>query len=418
MKAASVVPLLLLGSGLLIGGVYITILNAPVTVNPPTRPPMPAENGFLRLQAAAGRLVHTGDIADAVSNRTKPAWTPTQKRELTAANRPALDEARAALRLPYREANTTDSLNDDGNAPGKSLRHLSRALTLAGDAAWESGKQAEAVNWYLDAVTLGRRMPDRVGLQGLRVALVCETIGRSRLWRRLDTMRPPVAAQCLVRLNALAPDRVPLFVAVEEEKWSVQSAVLELMTHPERIRWQADTDNSPSESGVRYGDLVPPRYVMDTIGDYMDKLIAQSKQPYINGNREIPVPKEPIALIFAPVTTGTRCRYAVVETGDALLRTALALRIHRARTGKYPATLAELIAAGLLPAVPVDPFAAPGTALVYRAAPDGKYTLYSTGPDGRDDNGRGIVGTNTKGEESRYVSPESTGDMVAGWYDY
>ncbi|MBC8141083.1 MAG: hypothetical protein H7Y38_06545, partial [Armatimonadetes bacterium] len=193
---------------------------------------------------------------------------------------------------------------------------------------------------------------------------------------------------------------------------------LECMTHPERIHREPDADDTPNESGVYYGDIVPPRYVINTMGDYMDKLIAQSKQPYSIGNREIPVPNELITRIFAATITSVLCKYTVVETGDDLLRTALALRIHRARTGKYPASLAELVTAKLLPAVPQDPFAAPGTALTYRVTPNDTYTLYSVAPDGKDNNGRGIVGKNAKGEETRYVSTESIGDMVAGWYAY
>lgn len=419
MKVAHVVSLSLLTFGLLIGGMYLAALNAPVTVAVPPRPPLPATNGFPRLQAAAHNLSAAEETADAARNSTAREWTPAQNRAFVAANRAALGEAHAALRLPFHRPNTIDSLNDDPYLDNRAFRSLARTLRLAGDVAWKSGDQARAAGWYMDAVTLGRHIPNRVGLEGLGVGLACEAMGRSRLWNHLDTLRPDVAASCLARLNTLAADRVPLFVAVEEEKWSIQSIALELMTHPERIHWEPDADDDTEpDSGSRYGDFVPPRYMISTMGGYMDRLIAQSKQPYISGSREIPVPREPTTTIFAPTLTGTRCKYAVIETGDALLRTALALRVYRARTGKCPASLSELVAAKHLPAVPQDPFAVPGTPLVYRATPDGKYTLYNIAPDGRDDNGRGIVGKSTKGEETRNVQPESAGDMVAGWYTY
>ncbi|MBC8143577.1 MAG: hypothetical protein H7Y38_19270 [Armatimonadetes bacterium] len=276
MKAAHVVSLSLLSFGVLVGGMYIAAKNAPVTVVLPPSPPAPATNGFPRLQAAARQLVRTGDTADALSSRTKPAWGLAKKRELIAANRATLNDARVALRLPYRETNTIDSLNDDGYPQGKPFRNLARTLTLAGEVAWESGDQAESVGWYMDAITLGRRIPNRVGLEGMSVGLACESIGRKPLWRHLDALSPQVAAQCLARLNALAAHRVPLSVAIEEEKWSIQSTALECMTHPERIRREPDADDTPNESGVYYGDVVPPRYVINTMGGYMDKLIAQS----------------------------------------------------------------------------------------------------------------------------------------------
>ena len=68
---------------------------------------------------------------------------------------------------------------------------------------------------------------------------------------------------------------------------------------------------------------------------------------------------------------------------DALIRVALALAVHKAEQGAYPASLAAL-APGYIKAVPADRFS--GEPLRYRRE-DGGYVLYSVGVDLDDDGG-------------------------------
>ncbi len=68
-----------------------------------------------------------------------------------------------------------------------------------------------------------------------------------------------------------------------------------------------------------------------------------------------------------------------------LCQTALALQIYQARRGKYPEKLADLTP-GVLPKVPVDPFAKDDQPLRYKS--DGKTAVvYSVGADGKDNGG-------------------------------
>jgi hypothetical protein len=73
------------------------------------------------------------------------------------------------------------------------------------------------------------------------------------------------------------------------------------------------------------------------------------------------------------------------EQSQANLRVAFALALYCAEHGRYPAKL-DALAPKYLPAVPGDLFS--GKALVYKPTDKG-YLLYSVGPDGRDDGGRG-----------------------------
>lgn len=71
------------------------------------------------------------------------------------------------------------------------------------------------------------------------------------------------------------------------------------------------------------------------------------------------------------------------ETQIELARLGLAIGIHRAETGAYPQTLAD-VAHELGGSVPVDPFT--GASYVYRPGDDA-FLLYSVGPDFEDDGG-------------------------------
>jgi hypothetical protein len=73
------------------------------------------------------------------------------------------------------------------------------------------------------------------------------------------------------------------------------------------------------------------------------------------------------------------------EQAQRNLQVAFALEAYRKEHGAYPKELAEL-APKYLPQVPDDLFS--GKPLIYRRAQDG-YLLYSVGPNGKDDEGRG-----------------------------
>ncbi|MBC7805046.1 MAG: hypothetical protein H7145_02735 [Akkermansiaceae bacterium] len=388
---------------------YIPARSSSVKIVPPTRPPIPAKNGFPVLKAVSGRVVRGNDIADAGSRKPSREWTLTEKKELVSANRDVIRDAQAAVRLPYYEANTDTSINYDP-AYYKRLRSLVTTLTLAADVAWEAGKQAESVGYYLDAVTLSRHILSRVGLLGHIYGLSCEGIAQNHLWRRLPEMNADIMAHCLTRLNALSAERVPFYVALEEEKYSIQRKALEVMEQPEKVR-----ANGARNAITSYANVVPRTYVLDTMGGYMDKLIAQTKRPYIKRGGGIAVPEERYTRMFAPEGATGRWIATVAEMDDALVRTVLALRIYKARKGKFPASLSELVGARLLPAIPNDPFALPGTPLRYKLLRADRYLLYSIGSDGSDDGGKRIERKSTHRQGSKETYEGARGDMLPRW---
>jgi hypothetical protein len=80
---------------------------------------------------------------------------------------------------------------------------------------------------------------------------------------------------------------------------------------------------------------------------------------------------------------------AAAQRNHALLRCAfvsIAAERYRRQKGQWPATPDDLVKAGLLKAVPTDPFAA-GQSIKFARAADG-LIVYTTGEDGKDDGGK------------------------------
>jgi hypothetical protein len=89
--------------------------------------------------------------------------------------------------------------------------------------------------------------------------------------------------------------------------------------------------------------------------------------------------------LLMPALGKVQIAYERVEQGQHNLWVAFALAAYQREHGRYPANL-NLLVPKYLSAVPGDLFS--GKALVYRPSADG-YLLYSVGPNGRDEEGRG-----------------------------
>jgi hypothetical protein len=90
---------------------------------------------------------------------------------------------------------------------------------------------------------------------------------------------------------------------------------------------------------------------------------------------------------------------------DEMFIMSLLLKAYKAQHGKYPATLADL-SPDYIKNIPPDPFAGSGT-YIYRRIDD-RYTLYSVGPNSKDDNGNSIYYSGAILNRNIY------GDLVAG----
>ncbi|MHC4220946.1 MAG: hypothetical protein ACYST9_00875, partial [Planctomycetota bacterium] len=92
-----------------------------------------------------------------------------------------------------------------------------------------------------------------------------------------------------------------------------------------------------------------------------------------------------------------------VKTERTAVLVVLALQQWQLDKGLYPANLDELVAAGYLKEMPMDPFS--GKPLVYKKTDDG-FTLYSVGLNFTDDGG--IVGRDKRDRVSSWADEGDT----------
>jgi hypothetical protein len=97
-----------------------------------------------------------------------------------------------------------------------------------------------------------------------------------------------------------------------------------------------------------------------------------------------PNPGNLLARMLIPAIYRTRIKAREGQADVEVVRTAIALERFKLAHGKYPAALEELVPA-FLPKALKDPFS--GQPLVYSPTSDGRFLLYSVGPNGRDDHG-------------------------------
>jgi|GEM_PF-6870116 len=118
------------------------------------------------------------------------------------------------------------------------------------------------------------------------------------------------------------------------------------------------------------------------------RILNENLKSYINGEYK--------GMIFT---------YTAQKALDDMLILSLLLKAYKTQHGKYPASLAQL-SPNYIKSLPQDPFAKSGN-YTYKKVND-NYTLYSVGPNSKDDNGNAIYGTGGILEKNIY------GDIVAG----
>ena len=89
---------------------------------------------------------------------------------------------------------------------------------------------------------------------------------------------------------------------------------------------------------------------------------------------------------YVPVWDAMQASFRSRDANAALTRLVFALKAYHRDSGHYPDVLDALLE-GYLDELPLDPFS--GTALRYVVEPPEGFLLYSVGPNGIDDEGRG-----------------------------
>jgi hypothetical protein len=366
-------------------------------------PTLPDPNGYYRAAEIAVRVGSTP--------RTLPStWPHGTEAELRAGLdpvRPLLEELRETLLLPWAR---DPLLSFEERTPEfAGFREAARSFSASSSLARAEGDDARAMNEALDAVALGGRVPGGGSLMARFVGIACHAIGMVLAEDLALELTDPVATRAsLERVRAIREAWPSLAETIESERLTVRSGVPAALQQARDLpiwrQWDhlltLGGDNSP-EAWFRLA-TTPWSTALERVDADMQRLAAELRKPE-RERTPIAPPTGPfgqlVAFSFSQDLPDWRLNRPVTEL--ALLEVALAVRLHRLTTGRYPTHLSEL-SREVMPAVPGDSWQQP---VVYHLK-EGEPVIYSLGPDGRDDQGLAI--------NPMRLDANSTGDVVFG----
>lgn len=454
-------------SGLLLGlGLWRQARSALPTVDIPT-PVMPQPNAF-DIYVQAGNLIVPCPVPlgpramtlmpDELTNQIlEPAPTATFKAWL-GLNQPTLQTLRSGFAYSYLQPPSRAS---SGSYPyRRKFRGLAWLLVMESRVKAEQGEWLGATQSALDILRLGTDIPHGGTTMAASGGRFIQSMGREQLWPLMAHLNLTQTRTALDRLKAMDESRVSYANPLQEEKWSGQTRLLDLMRR--NSLWQAldeDIYSARLHTSFLKNDLVMRHYTQ-----MMDAQIANARRPFTAPQLPITLPawswSDPITPTrfdddIADQSRVNRISAANNEAGNALLLVALALRAFRLEHGAYPQRLTDLTPR-YLARIPADPFGG-GEPLRYNrvkvrykvadispkvfapppppnfASDDPSpflslpaatpriyhygelpYTLYSIGPDGNDDGGKAIESFDLNVTRRYHFIRDSKSNVVLG----
>jgi hypothetical protein len=350
----------------------------------PQLPPMPQPNGYEQATLLAARLAKP-QLAN------WPRGSPAEIRPLVDAARPTLDQIRATFQQEWR-APPVLSVNYQFTEMA-AARECARYFVAESFLEQSRSDEGEGLQRTLDAVEIGVRFPKGGTNLHALVAVALHAIGFSQAESQVSELSSRAATQALERVRRLRKILPPYSEILEGERISALASLTNSFGghgwrtpfRALRTSWQlhqipSETDWSQTKDVVEFW-LTPKQKAFRDLDQYYQQLIAESKKPF-RQRKPVPVPTGTVSEFYAGVSDTTAMQWSRVGAELALLEVALAVRMHRLQSGGYPTGLPK-ISREWLPAVPHDPW---GQAIGYQLS-EGQPTVYSLGPDGRDDGG-------------------------------
>ena len=395
----------------------------------------------------------------------KRAYSSQEKQWLLKRNAPALQTLRKGFVFPYVQPPSrtnfyTSRLQaDDVAHHWSSFRRLSHVLALKAQLQKARGDWNGALNTCLDGVHFGMDIPHGAPVQGAFMGYFVETPTRAEAWACVPHLSASQARSALSRLQQLEKGRVPFAQTLQEEKWSLQAALVLAFRDPNwrnTIFSNRHYSSPHPDLGMR-ASFISKQEIIDRIGRNLDAQIANARLPYSRQQKIFEKPDPLDEALGVTSSSDNSTFFARCQTQSALLTTALALQTFHAEHGKYPKTLNALVPR-YLPAAPLDPFSerqplryklrplryagnirhiltgrmtrnrnhyAGAPPSVPAKVPETKprfeysispYTLYSIGANGKDDGGKPIQNKSvTYSARAHYATATNqSGDIVAG----
>ena len=270
------------------------------------------------------------------------------------------------------------------------LRKLARFIALDMRIKRMSGDWNGAANDAIDSIRVGGDIARGLDILGMLVGVVIQATGRDGIEQCIDHLNAAQARAAAQRLAEVDRRHTPFADALQEEKWGGQAGLMEIFRKAnwrhEIARLYCDDNDTMQSYYVAMTFTTSKGRLLNDYTRFVDAAIAKAKLPYTAAGAvtDPPLPKNILARTLVPIYSKARRKEADCQANNDLLMLEFALRAYRLEHGNYPATLKQLLPADLL-TLPHDPFSA-GDSLHYQRTGQG-YTLYSIGPNGKDDHG-------------------------------
>ncbi len=317
---------------------------------------------------------------------------------LLQANRPALLEIAAGLKLPFIMS-APASLNTA--LPYGTIRTDFRLLELK--SAWEAeeGQWAKAAGTALDMVRMGRQMREPPMLIGYLISDAEQVNGANMLWEYVGHLTPQQARKLADALQTLQPGPNTLDNALQGECSTSTRMLAHLLSHRYHLNPVKMYDTVHQTAQYSGWKSLPPDAWLNLFFHSKQYIIDRYQHIYQQQIADVTSPRFPpyqlpshgmesacggLFSFLSPLLDTMRFTTARWQLSFAMLQTRLALKVWHAAAGSYPPSLHSLVP-NYLPSMPHDPFdLLPTGKLHYRRTRTG-YILYSVGPDHIDQHG-------------------------------
>lgn len=345
------------------------LLARPI-LHPPALPqivlpssPIPAENGYPALDAAASAVAVSKDDIQAI---TKAGWSANsaQVRRLLKRHARDLAQAHAALKLTCLHAIAPGT--SGAIASGDRLSVLVRLMVIEGQSLEKQGEHGEALDCYVDCLRVARAVERNGVLMERLVGVSVQSIGGRELTRLLQSgkLSQGDLKRAHTALTELWETRVP----------EADTLAVEYVYGAAELHRQV-AGGTPGKRPSIFARLFESREQAAHQRLYA-AYIERVREPYWQRD---PTPPH-AGGILAKMTASVLARFEKkVPESDARLQDLMVratLELYRAERGKYPESLDGLVPEYLGKA-PVNPLT--GKALEYRRDGEG-YQLVLPGP--------------------------------------
>ena len=157
-------------------------------------------------------------------------YSLSEKGALVQENAEALKLLHQGFAYPYRNPPWRE-MSDETPYYAK-FRLLGRLLTLTGEVQAARGHWNAALNTSLDTIRFGGDIPRGGVLVARMIGIRIAVTGQRSAWLAAGHVNAVQAHAAARRLEQIQANHLPLWQTLQEEKWAMQSGLLDMFRHP------------------------------------------------------------------------------------------------------------------------------------------------------------------------------------------